>query len=169
MAIDGVSGDGRRRRILVINDDPAVLQLFQELLTEEGYDVLLDIFARQTSELLETVRATQPDLVIMDFIIGGEASGWQLLQAARMDRSTRHIPIIVCTAAVRQVTELSTHLDAMGVHVVTKPFDIDYLIGIIDKAWVMARDRHGSGADSSSAESRRVAEPTATEILTDQD
>jgi CheY-like chemotaxis protein len=104
----------------------------------------------------------------MDFIIGGEASGWQLLQATRMDRSTRHIPIIVCTAAVRQVTELSTHLDAMGVHVVTKPFDIDYLLGMIDKAWA-ARERHGASADSPSSESRIVAEPTANESLTDQD
>jgi CheY-like chemotaxis protein len=168
MAADKVSGDGRRRRILVVNDDPAILQLFQELLTEEGYDVLLDIFARQTSELIETVRSTQPDLVIMDFIIGGEASGWQLLQAARMDRSTRHIPIIVCTAAVRQVTELSTHLDAMGVHVVTKPFDIDYLLGMIDKAWA-ARERHGASADSLSSESRSVAEPTVKESLAGED
>jgi CheY-like chemotaxis protein len=123
------------KHILVINDDPAILGLFQDLLGEEGYKVTLDKFARQTSELLETIRQIGPDLVIMDFIIGHEDSGWQLLQAAKMDRDTRDLPVVVCTGAVRQVTELSEHLDAMGVHVVLKPFDIDHLLEIIDKTW----------------------------------
>jgi two-component system, OmpR family, response regulator len=117
--------------ILVVNDDPAVLELFEDLLGEEGYRVTLDRFGRQTSEIMETLRTIEPDLVIMDFIVGGEASGWQLLQAAQMDRATRDIPTIVCTAAVRQITELSDHLDAMDVHVVVKPFDIDHLLEVI--------------------------------------
>lgn len=124
-----------KKHILVVNDDLAILDLFQELLGEEGYDVTLDNFARLTGELLLTIRELQPDLVIMDFIIGSEDSGWQLLQASRMDRSTRDIPVIVCTGAVKQVTELGDHLDGMGVRVVTKPFDIDHLIAIIDKVW----------------------------------
>lgn len=123
------------KHVLVINDDPAILDLFQELLGEEGYEVTLDNFARQNGELLQSIRDQQPDLVIMDFIIGGEASGWQLLQLTQMDRATRDIPVIVCTGAVRQVTELSAHLDTMGVHVVTKPFDIDHLLEIVDQVW----------------------------------
>jgi CheY-like chemotaxis protein len=125
----------KKKHILAINDDPAILALFDELLGEEGYEVTLDNFARQTGELLQTIRDLQPDLVIMDFIIGGESSGWQLLQASRMDRATRDIPVVMCTAAVKQVTELSEHLDGMGVHVVIKPFDIDHLLGIIAAVW----------------------------------
>lgn len=127
--------DREQKHILVVNDDPAILNLFQDLLEEEGYSVSLDKFGRQTGELLETIRSLRPDLVIMDFIIGGEASGWQLLQVAKMDRKTRDIPVIVCTGAIRQVTELSQHLDEMGVHVVLKPFDIDHLLEVIDKTW----------------------------------
>jgi CheY-like chemotaxis protein len=123
------------KHILVVNDDPAILSLFQELLEEEGYTVTLDKFGRQTGELLEAIRVMKPDLVIMDFIIGHEDSGWQLLQAAKMDRETRDIPVIVCTGAVRQVTDLSQHLDAMQVHVVLKPFDIDHLLEVIAKTW----------------------------------
>jgi CheY-like chemotaxis protein len=124
-----------QKHILVVNDDQAILSLFQDLLGEEGYKVTLDKFGRQTSELLESIRQLEPDLVIMDFIIGHEDSGWQLLQAAKMDRATRDIPAIVCTGAVRQVTELSEHLDAMGVHVVLKPFDIDHLLDIVASTW----------------------------------
>jgi CheY-like chemotaxis protein len=127
--------DGHSKRILVINDDPAILDLFQELLGEEGYTVTLDNFARQTGELQQSIRETKPDLIIMDFVIGGEASGWQLLQLTRMDRATRDIPVIICTGAVRQVNELGAHLDTMGVQVVTKPFDIDHLLETISQAW----------------------------------
>lgn len=128
--------DRKQQHILVVNDDPAILTLFQDLLGEEGYQVTLDRFGRQTGELLETIRSLKPDLVIMDFIIGGEASGWQLLQAAKMDRETRDIPVIVCTGAVKQITELSEHLDGMDVHVVIKPFDIDHLLEVIAKTWL---------------------------------
>ena len=124
-----------KKHILVVNDDPAILELFRDLLAEEGYEVTLDKFARQTGELLQTIKELEPDLVVMDFIIGREDSGWQLLQVTKMDRSTRDIPVIVCTGAVKQVTELSAHLDDLGVHVVIKPFDIDHLLEIIAKVW----------------------------------
>jgi DNA-binding response OmpR family regulator len=71
----------------------------------------------------------------MDFVIGGELKGWQLVQATQMDRAVRDIPVIICTGAVKQVTELSDHLDSLGVHVVIKPFDIDVLLKVIDKVW----------------------------------
>ncbi len=121
--------------ILVVNDDPAVLDLFEDLLGEEGYRVTLDRFGRETTEIMQSLRALEPDLVIMDFLVGGEASGWQLLQAAQMDRATRDIPVIVCTAAVRQITELSDHLDSLGIHVVIKPFDIDHLLDVVQQVW----------------------------------
>ena len=121
--------------ILAVNDDPAILDLFDDLLGDEGYHVILDQFSRTTADILNDIRNIQPDLVIMDFIIGGEGSGWQLLQAVKMDRDTRHIPIIVCTGAVRQIQELSTHLDEMNVRVVLKPFDIDHLLEIVELVW----------------------------------
>lgn len=130
-----------KKHILVINDDSAILALFEELLGDEGYKVTLDNFARQTADLLASIRELQPDLVIMDFIIGGESSGWQLLQSSQMDRKTRDIPVIVCTGAVKQVTQLSDNLDSIGVHVVIKPFDIDHLIRVIDDVWAAERSR----------------------------
>lgn len=123
------------KTILAVNDDVAILDLFHNLLSDEGYHVVLDQFSRTTTDLLNDIRSIQPDLVIMDFIIGGEGTGWQLLQAVRMDRMTRNIPIIACTAAVRQIEELTTHLDEMNVKVVLKPFDIDHLLAIVQSFW----------------------------------
>ena len=54
----------------------------------------------------------------------------------RMDRETRDIPVVVCTAAVKLVEDLQTHLDAMGVGAVLKPFDIDHLLARkIEEMW----------------------------------
>ncbi|MDQ3540366.1 MAG: response regulator, partial [Chloroflexota bacterium] len=72
--------------------------------------------------------ALRPDLVILDFVIGGEAHGWQLLQKMKMTRQTMDIPVIVCTAALHLARELGGHLKAKNVGVVLKPFDIDELL-----------------------------------------
>ena len=81
------------------------------------------------------MKASAPDLIILDFVILDEGKGWQFLQLLKMDRATKEIPVIVCTAAAKLVDELQTHLDAMGVVVVLKPFDIDHLLEEIAKVW----------------------------------
>ena len=128
--------DAKRKHIFVMNDTPAILDLFKELLEEEGYQVTLDRFeATAIAQKVIDIKQAKPDLVILDYIIGAEGLGWQLLQLMKMERATRDIPVIVCTGAVRQVEELQTHLDAMGVAVVLKPFDIDHLLAKIAETW----------------------------------
>src|SRR4051794_22866616 len=127
--MDGVTTSGcqEREHILVINDTVAILELFTALLEEEGFRVKTDGFSVEMSEMLERVKANPPDLIILDFVILDEGKGWQFLQILKMDRQTRDIPVIVCTAAAKMVEELQVHLDDMRVAVVLKPFDIDHL------------------------------------------
>ena len=141
------------KHILVVNDEPAILNLFKDLLSEEGYRVSLDKFDRDIDALQDVVRQLRPDLVILDFIIGGEHKGWQLLQVLKMDRATRDISVVICTAAAHQVTELSSHLNELGVHVVLKPFDIDHLLEIVTKVW-QAEASHAPGLDTLETEER---------------
>lgn len=123
------------KHILVIDDDPSILQLFDELLGEEGYRVSLDNVARETVAIHHAVRDHQPDLVILDFVLGDEGGGWQVLEALEMDQRTRDIPVIICTGAVRQVTEMGPQLEERGVKVVLKPFDIDELLSVVEEIW----------------------------------
>lgn len=120
-----------QRHILVVNDTQEILDLFRELLEEEGYRVTLYSYAFKD---IQEIRELEPDLVIIDFIIGGEAHGWQLLQKMKMDRATATIPIIACTAAIHLVKELEGHLRAKNVHVILKPFDIDELLNEVEGA-----------------------------------
>ena len=117
---------GNPRHVLVINDTPEILDLFRDLLGDEGYRVSTDNFQAPFDQKLDDVKKLRP---------GGEGFGWQFLQLLKMDRETRDIPILVCTAAVQQVSELQNHLDQMGVAVVIKPFDVDVLLAEIAKVW----------------------------------
>lgn len=119
----------RARHILVINDTQEILDLFREILEEEGYRVSLYSYALQD---ISEVREIRPDLVILDFIIGGEALGWQMLQKMKMTRDTMDIPVICCTAALSLVRELDGHLRTKNVGVVLKPFDIDDLLEAVN-------------------------------------
>lgn len=128
---DAISANGLEeqrtdpRHIVVVNDTQEILELFREILEEEGYRVSLYSYAFQD---ISDIKVLRPDLVILDFIIGGEAHGWQLLQKMKMTRQTNDIPIIVCTAALQLARELGGHLKAKNVTVVLKPFDIDELL-----------------------------------------
>lgn len=113
------------QRILVINDTPEILELFQEILSDEGYEVVLYSYA--THDTAEIVRH-HPDLIILDYIFGTEKLGWQLLQKLKMRHDTAGIPIIICTAAIKEVRDIEGYLLAKGVTVVPKPFDIDDLL-----------------------------------------
>jgi CheY-like chemotaxis protein len=123
------------RHILVINDTPAIIELFTLLLEEEGYRVSTDLFTAEMGVMLARVKADRPELIVLDFIILDERRGWQFLELLKLDPATRDIPVIVCTAAVKMVEELQTHLQAMEVRVVLKPFDIEHLLGEIARVW----------------------------------
>jgi DNA-binding NtrC family response regulator len=118
-------GLNQQRHIVVVNDTQEILDLFRDILEEEGYRVSLYSYAFQD---IAEIQELQPHLVILDFVIGGEAHGWQLLQKMKMTRDTMDIPVIVCTAALQLARELGGHLKAKNVAVVLKPFDIDDLL-----------------------------------------
>lgn len=117
-------------RIMVINDTKEILELFEELLTEEGYEVVLYSYAFHD---LDEVKQVRPDLIILDYVIGDEKVGWQLLQKLKMDRETARIPILICSGAVRRLRELEGWLREKNVGVVLKPFEIDDLLSEVQR------------------------------------
>ena len=127
-------GDQRAKAaptILVINDDQEILTLFEEILREAGYNALL--YSTAIRDLAEIERL-KPDLIIIDYLIGHEDSGWQMLQKLKLRRATAPIPIVACTAATKLLLETSGYLLSKRVIALPKPFDIDELLAAIDRA-----------------------------------
>lgn len=147
-----------KKRILVINDTAEILELFKDILTAEGYDTVIAGFAIND---LEYIERSAPDLIILDYIFGNERSGWQTLQKLKMVRSTAQIPIVICTAAKREIEELEGHLKAMGVGIVIKPFDVDVLLRVIAETIESApRGAYRIGDEEQPTQSGPEVEPT---------
>ena len=116
----------RRARIVVINDDTDFLSLMSELLTDIGeYDVEV---CREGNHAYQFVKEKQPDLAILDIRMEGQEAGWAILECLTLDPKTHSIPLIVCSAAIRELHEHQELLDRYGIDVLTKPFDLDALL-----------------------------------------
>ena len=119
------------KHILVVNDTEEIVELFREIIEGLGHRVTATSYA--PDDLVE-IQKVEPDLVILDLIIGGEKLGWQLAQKMRMSRDTESIPIIICTAATEDVREQEGWLTANAIKVVLKPFSVDDLELAVGKA-----------------------------------
>jgi DNA-binding response OmpR family regulator len=115
---------GAGKSVVVVNDSPELLELAEILLRDEDFDVKVALMGTRA---LDLIRASIPDLVILDVRLP-DVSGWDILQALKLDARTASIPVLVCSAAVQELRELETQLARMGVDVLIKPFAIDTLM-----------------------------------------
>ena len=123
--------DPGRARIAVIDDDAVFVDLMHDLLANgEGYEV---ISSSRWIQSYEFIKDSQPDLVILDLMMGREQTGWAVLQLLQEDPSTAHIPVIVCSAAEPALRQHACRLNngTATVEAIAKPFDVDHLLGVI--------------------------------------
>ena len=127
--------------ILVMDDTSSILELVQELLVDEGYRVTT---CRELLDLPQ-LHVVQPDLIMMDLLFAGMCeTGVQFATAARLDPALAHIPIVFCTAAMREVRDevMAERLRQLRVRVVLKPFDIDELLAVLAEALIASQRSH---------------------------
>src|SRR6266571_3492867 len=113
------------RRIAVVNDDTAFLDLMVALLTEEGYEAHP---FKETKTAYQGVRDLRPDVIILDVRMENDVAGWQLLEYFKLDPVLSKTPIVVCSADVHALQERSAHLQSKGCAILAKPFDLDDLL-----------------------------------------
>lgn len=138
-----MDGD-RRSRIAVVNSDPQFLELVSELLEEVGpYQAFT---FRDTETSLAELRATAPDVVIIDILVDALPSGWELALVAGADQTLGPVPIIVTTPDMPGVQHRVAELRQIAnVRVLPKPFKLDDLrANVRDALLVSPRARSGS-------------------------
>ena len=113
--------------ILLVEDEPAILELLEFTLAPRGYKLRR---ATDASDARAAIRDALPDLVILDWMMPGE-SGMQLARALRADPRTRSLPIIMLTAKADESDKI-TGLDAGADDYVTKPFSPRELISRVN-------------------------------------
>lgn len=112
-----------RRTVLVVDDNPDVVELFVRYLTLHGYDVAT---AHSGHEALALAREARPYAITLDVMMP-EQDGWDVLQTLTNDPSTQSIPVVVCS--VLRARELALSLGAVGF--VEKPVTEESLLAAL--------------------------------------
>jgi DNA-binding NarL/FixJ family response regulator len=145
-----------RARILIVDDDSAMLTMAAEMLTSEDYAVV----AHQRWEDAHRVAiASRADLVVIDLRFEPGEMGWRIIDHLRFDPSTRQIPIVLWSSAVAVLEARGPALLADDhVHVLAKPAGLEALAALVQRvldADTGAAERAVSRGDSGPAELTR--------------
>jgi DNA-binding response OmpR family regulator len=110
-----------RKKILVVDDEPDILEFLQVILEEEGYAVLTS----DKGEFLEHLHnGGLPDLILVDVLLSGK-DGRQIVRHLKSQEETKHIPVIMVSA---HPSAEQTAREAGAEDFLAKPFEIDALL-----------------------------------------
>lgn len=114
------------KRILAIDDNPAILDVLNEILSFEGYEVVTISDGRK---VFDTVEQVHPDLILLDVMLDN-LDGREICRAIKNNRMFSGIPVIMISAT----HDLKSLLDQPGApdDFIAKPFDIYYLISKVN-------------------------------------
>ena len=102
------------QKILIVDDDPALLDLVDQVLTHQGYEVLK---AGSGQECLRLLFSQKPDLVLLDVAMPG-MDGWQVCQRIR---ELSDVPIIMLTGKRKDEEDIVRGLDYGADEYLLKP------------------------------------------------
>ncbi|PIE71337.1 MAG: hypothetical protein CSA22_03510 [Deltaproteobacteria bacterium] len=92
---------GTRRRILIVDDTPANIDVMGAILSDD-YDIVVAINGKMALDIVHSKQ--QPDLIILDIMMPG-MDGYEVIKALKSDHTTRQIPIIFATAKIEEQDE----------------------------------------------------------------
>jgi DNA-binding response OmpR family regulator len=112
-----------KAKILVVDDEPDMVELIETGLTAAGYDVLM---ADTGAAALQKARALKPQLILLDVMLP-ELDGLEVCRLLRHDPATRSIPIVMLTARAAEIDRV-LGLELGADDYVTKPFSVRELV-----------------------------------------
>ncbi|MDP3186135.1 MAG: response regulator transcription factor [Anaerolineales bacterium] len=135
-------------KILVVDDEPSIVNLVSSYLKAEGYQVYT---AADGPSGLKAARAYKPDLVVLDIMLPG-MDGIQLLTHLRRESNVYVIMLTARTEETDKIVGLSVGADDY----VTKPFSPRELVARIKAALRRLQTGAGSGSESAVLAFRRL-------------
>ncbi len=114
------------KKILIADDDTAILEATKMLLELGGYEVRTAV---DGGEAVGDALKDPPDLLLLDIWMSGQ-DGKDICKMLKTHKSTKHVPIIMISAS-RDVAE-SAHV-AGADDFITKPFEMTHLLAKIEE------------------------------------
>ena len=130
----GIEPSERLGRVLVVDDEPANVELIVRRLSGNGYETLS---ASNGHDAIAAAIKEQPDLILMDVMMPG-LDGWQATKLLKSDPKTMHIPVVFVTARDRP-EDVAAGFESGGMMYVNKPVEPIELFARVRNAIFMKR------------------------------
>ncbi|MFH1724603.1 MAG: response regulator [Elusimicrobiota bacterium] len=127
-----------KKKVLAVDDDASVCELYERGIALLGYDVACAYSASQAKAYLEKEK---PDVILMDIMMS-EQDGISLTREIRSDPKTSDIPILV----VSGLSDAATLNDALlfgAIDYIVKPIDLEVLKNKLERALTLREKRQG--------------------------
>lgn len=117
----------RKKRILLVDDDPDIVEAIRTALEANGYEILI---ARDGNQGLVLAETENPDLVILDMMMP-KRSGFLVLERLRR---TRRVPVRIIMITANEGSRHKAYAEMLGVDdYIRKPFAMDRLIESVNR------------------------------------
>jgi len=126
-----VQNGAPRRTLLYVEDNPANMQLIENLIESRRSDIRL-LCARDGNEGISLARAKHPDVILMDINLPG-MSGIEALKILRQDPVTATIPVVALSANAMP-RDIKKGLEAGFFRYLTKPIKVKALLETLEEA-----------------------------------
>jgi len=117
------------KTVAVLDDDQALIELYQTVLEEEGYTVFPVPISKHLSQILAKIGAVNPDILILDIHIPG-LNSFEVIKSIQASPELAQVKLLVCSASRPSLNTLHDMLTRDGLiapQVLEKPFDLDVL------------------------------------------
>jgi DNA-binding response OmpR family regulator len=117
------------RKILIIEDEPDLLEELCRILRYEQIEVIKTATCKEGAELINT---KNPDLILCDLLFGSRLEGFWMLKEIRSNPETASIPFIFISALCEQKF-IRKGMDMGANEYLIKPFSLRSLLNVINK------------------------------------
>lgn len=115
-----------KRKILIIDDDPDILEALEIFFNEVGFDVSI---CENGEKVMEEVKSMHPHIILLDLLLSG-SDGGEITKELKSQESTKNIPVIIISAHPK-AKERAFGCGADGF--LAKPFDLEELLTHVKK------------------------------------
>lgn len=116
------------KKILIIDDDKSLVEIWTKWLKENGYDV---ITINESVNCYPVVEIEQPDLILLDVLMPGD-DGLQVARKLKTNPCSSHIPIIMMSAIYKDFQIRASNKGVLD-DFLEKPFEKEELLGKVRK------------------------------------
>ena len=124
------------KKIIIVEDQPAVADLLEEMLGIDGYQM---IKIHSSTGALSVIRAENPDVVLLDIMMP-DVSGLEVLKYMQREPGLQQIPVVIVSARTSS-SDIRAGMDAGATVYLTKPVDVDVLRETVARVIRAAEDQ----------------------------